>query len=426
MDKLENTESNLKNLTTLQRLIIICEEATPLQFEPLFIEYKNALKKEIDLEHKSFDESFDLLIQYIDFLRNHNIQKEKIVKYLLLRWDSMEEEGDEDVEGVLGDLSATMLCHQKNLKYLIDVLKDSINILSILDLHLRTRYGTGMVFSLVCERLLEAFHLSNLEDFQWDHLIDTADETLKGSLFDPHFISRESYSETQNNKDVKCYIEIKRKSLLNSIKCKKPEYACIKSTIDKEGIFILESEDYYMKIPSYNQGLSSDSETLLSLMKDTIEKNIVINSKEDQENIEKIAQLSISLKDNFIDENEEFPSERYYGVTNGIFDQDCCGKSGACSMFYCMCREDVDYDDTSYNETVNPFGWFNNVCEECGISIDKMRYALRFPVKDGGWVGCFCSFSCIKKSNIRPINKDDEFRINEIKRSIEKIGVFDF
>ena len=409
-------------MNNLQTLILSCEEATPLQFEPLFIEYKKALKKEIILEHKSFEESLDLLIKYIDFLRNNNIHNEKIVKYLLLRWDSMEEKGDEDVEGVLGDLSATMLCVQKNLNYLIDVLKNSINILSILDLHLRTRYGTGMVFSLVCERLLEAFRLSNLEDFQWDHLIDTADETLKGSLFDPHFISRESYSETQNNKDVKRYIEHKRKTLLNEFKCKKPEYASIKTIIDKEGKDVIESEEIYKKISSE----SLDSEKLLSLMKDTIENNVIIKSKEDQEIIEKIAQLSISFKDNLLNESEQFPNERYYGINNGIFNQDCCGKKGSCAMFYCMCREDIDYEDTSYNEAVNPFGWFNNICEECGIGIEKMRYALRFPVKDGGWTGCFCSFTCMKKSNIRPIEKDDQFRIQEIKSFIEKIGVFDY
>lgn len=413
--------NNLDN--SIKSFIIKCEEATPLQFGPLFIEYKNALKKEIDLEDKPFHESLDLLINYIDFLYKNKIQNEKVVKFLLLRWDSMEEEGDEDIEGVLGDLAATMVCHQKYLNYLIDVLKDSINILSILDLHLRTRYGTGMVFSLVCERLLEAFHLSNLEDFQWDHLIDTADETLKGSLFDPHFISRESYSETQNNKDVKRYIEYKRKKLMNVVKCKKPEYVSIKSITNKDGNLITESEELYTLVNVKQE--SSTSETLLSLMKDTIEKNVLIKSKEDQETLEKIAQLSVSLKDNFIDEHDDFPNERYYGVTNGIFDQDCCGKVGPCAMFYCMCREDVDYEDTSYSEAVNPFEWFNGVCEECGVSIEKMRYALRFPVKNGGWIGCFCSFPCMKKSNIRPINKDDEFRINEIKRSIEKIGVFD-
>jgi hypothetical protein len=409
-------------MNNLQTLILSCEEATPLQFEPLFIEYKNALKKEIILENKSFEESLDLLIKYIDFIRNNNIHNEKVVKYLLLRWDSMEEEGDEDVEGVLGDLAATMLCVQKNLKYLIDVLKNSVNILSILDLHLRTRYGTGMVFSLVCERLLEAFHLSNLEDFQWDHLIDTADETLQGSLFNPHFISRESYSETQNNKDVKRYIENKRKTLLNEVKCKKPDYISIKTITDKDGNSTTESEELYKGISIVED---QNSEKLLLLMKDVIENNVIIKSKEDQETIEKLAQLSVSLKDNFIDENEEFPSERYYGVFNGIFEQDCCGKKGPCAMFYCMCREDTDYEDTSYGESINPFGWFNNICEECGIGIEKLRYALRFPVKDGGWTGCFCSFACMKKSNIRPIDKDDEFRIQEIKRCIEKIGVFD-
>jgi hypothetical protein len=97
-----------------------------------------------------------------------------------------------------------------------------------------------MVFSLVCDRLLEAFHLENLEDFQWDHLEDTVEETLSASRYDPHFISREMYSETRNNKDVKRYIEYKRKKLLNCVKAKKPEWV-IEAKKD-------ESEEKYKKI----------------------------------------------------------------------------------------------------------------------------------------------------------------------------------
>lgn len=404
----------MDNFIELENSILLCENSTPLQFENRFLKFKNILDKEINLENKHFHHALQLLIKWITFYEKNKIYNPKLLIALLLKWDGSSASNEtEDVEGVIGDLAATMMCFQKNLNYIVDVLKDSINILSILDLHIRTRYGTGMVFSLVCDRLLEAFHLENLEDFQWDHLEDTVEETLSASRYDPHFISREMYSETRNNKDVKRYIDYKRKKLLNNIKAKKPEWI-----IDpKEN----ETEEKYKKILE-----SLNSEKILSHLKEAIDSHVKIDTLDNEQNqqLENLTSMAISLKENILNQNEDFPPERYYGPSNEIFGQDCCGMKGPCRMFYCVCRNDEDYEDTSYlHVELNPQSWFHGTCEECGIGIEKFRYAIRYPVKDGGWIGCFCSFDCLYKSNIRPIYNNEDLLIQEVKEMVEGYGV---
>jgi hypothetical protein len=413
---MENSKFNsFENLTDLSHSILSCENSTPLRFEDNFKVFQTHLENEINLEDKPFHEALQLLLKWITFFEEQKISNPTLLIALLSKWDCGS--SDSDIEGVIGDLAATMMCFQKNLTYVVETLKDSINILSILDLHIRTRYGTGMVFSLVCDRLLEAFHLDNLEDFQWDHLEDTVEETLRASRYDPHFISRELYSETQNNKDVKRYIEYKRKKLLGVIKAKKPSW--IRDPKEDENEILYKT---------YTYDNSLNSEKILFQLKEAIEKNVKTEglSEEQLKEMERMTSLSVSLKENLLNEHEQFPPERYYGPSNEIFEQECCGLKGPCRMFYCVCRNESDYDDTSYTNEISPQNWFIGSCEECGIGIEKYRYAVRFPVKNGGWIGCFCGFECMKKSNIRPIDREAEICIKEIKESIQKIGIVDF
>ena len=65
---------------------------------------------------------------------------------------------------------------------------------------------------------------------------------------------------------------------------------------------------------------------------------------------------------------------------------------GGPRMFHDTTRETVDTDQVRLNE------WFTGNCEECFKKIISYRYAVRRPLMRGGWVGCFCSFDCVKKS----------------------------
>jgi len=42
--------------------------------------------------------------------------------------------------------------------------------------------------------------------------------------------------------------------------------------------------------------------------------------------------------------------------------------------------------------------WFTGNCDECWYKIKKLRYAVRKPMQEGGWVGQFCSWDCVRKN----------------------------
>lgn len=53
--------------------------------------------------------------------------------------------------------------------------------------------------------------------------------------------------------------------------------------------------------------------------------------------------------------------------------------------------------DWDFDEDDNKVSWFRGNCDQCGLKIRKKCFALRKPVKEGGWSNCFCSFPCLKK-----------------------------
>jgi len=393
-------------MNELKDSIKCCEDATPLVFEQCFIDYQNLLNEKIKLEGKIFSEVLDLLLYWVQFFRENKISNPKILLTLLKKWD----ESDEEAEGVIGDLAATLACSQENLTYICDTLQDTIQILSILDLHIRTRYGTGMIFSFVVERLLKAFHLENLEDFQWEHLEDTVQETLQGFEYDPSFLSRQKYSVTRDNKDVIAYIQSKKKEQ------NQKEYAPIPKWVSlKDG----ETEEFYLKSDLGN--IDKEKEKMVVDLKEIFTKHVNCSEKVPDEVIDMLK----SLEDKVTDEDKHFPVKRYYGPVNEIIGRECSGVNGPCRMFYCVCREEKEDEDISYLDNVNPFEWFTGSCEECERKIRKLRYAVRFPVKGGGWAGCFCSFTCMKKSEIREIEEEDEHRMECIRQILLENGIFD-
>jgi hypothetical protein len=279
-----------------------------------------------------------------------------------------------------------------------------------------------MIFSLVAERLLQANNKETLEDYEWEHLMETVEEVKQCFQYDPSFLSRQSYSMTRDNKDVIRYIESKQKALNHSIVARKPKWVSLKKD---------ESEEIY-KDRDLGK-VSEDDETLLHEIKDFLDKNT--NFKQEikeagdiaETNPEEIAKVMLALKDNALsDEKEKFPIERFYGPANTILGKECCSLNGPCRMFYCVCREFDDDDDyESAASPSDPQEWFIGKCEECEKKIEKFRHSIRFPVDGGGWIGCFCSFECLHKSRIRPIYDDDDLRIKEIYKILNSKGISD-
>jgi hypothetical protein len=87
---------------------------------------------------------------------------------------------------------------------------------------------------------------------------------------------------------------------------------------------------------------------------------------------------------------------KIYGPSNVDVDADLtdtsdpCSRHGGSRMFVCECYTIPD-DDGSVN-------WFSGSCDECLKRIYRKCWAIRKPMIGGDWMGCFCSFDCIRDS----------------------------
>lgn len=90
---------------------------------------------------------------------------------------------------------------------------------------------------------------------------------------------------------------------------------------------------------------------------------------------------------------------KVYGPSNTLFNvnlngENICSTIG-CRMLTCNeFHEDDDIYDEDYFE--NTQDWFTGSCEYCLNTIEHRHYACRFPPKNGGWLGCYCSWDCVR------------------------------
>jgi hypothetical protein len=125
------------------------------------------------------------------------------------------------------------------------------------------------------------------------------------------------------------------------------------------------------------------------------------------------------LEDNIFDtfeEHEEIIS-RIWGPKNKIKELDCIGKEGKdCRMFYCLCRETDEYD-------IEATDWFTGKCLQCFSIISNISFAVRLPLENGGFKGCYCCLECIENGNL--LNEKERENLQKLKDSLEKFGVMD-
>lgn len=97
-----------------------------------------------------------------------------------------------------------------------------------------------------------------------------------------------------------------------------------------------------------------------------------------------------------------FPIDKVGDVRN-------CSIYGGCRMLLCKCYadtlsiadEDTDLGDIEAEATgkrnfSTERDWFTGKCDKCGQIIRHKSWAVRKPVGNGGWKGCFCEWSCVK------------------------------
>jgi hypothetical protein len=120
--------------------------------------------------------------------------------------------------------------------------------------------------------------------------------------------------------------------------------------------------------------------------------------------------------------------DRVWGPENRIEDKDCCSGpdgEGPCRMLQCECLECDDDEDNMYDPSEG-LTWFKGECDYCEKKILDLSHALRFPVNEGGWKGCYCSFECLEDDSILEISdKKKHILMNLMKIKIEKFGIMD-
>jgi hypothetical protein len=117
---------------------------------------------------------------------------------------------------------------------------------------------------------------------------------------------------------------------------------------------------------------------------------------------------------------------RLFGPANPLVNQDLTrpGKSnmyGGCRMFLC---DVFDYDEEDHYVK----DWFDGVCGICHLRIPHHWYAVRKPRDHGGWIGCYCSWECVRNSILEYEEEPDLLAhelINIFEREIYDKGIQD-
>lgn len=124
-----------------------------------------------------------------------------------------------------------------------------------------------------------------------------------------------------------------------------------------------------------------------------------------------------SISDTLSDNDAFVKSFRVWGPENRYMDRDCPSNpdmKGPCRMFTCMCREDEDSNE-----------WFTGRCDVTNKRIKNISHAIRYPVKGGGWKGCFSSFKAMLEDPPYQMNGEDHVRVKQLRLNLSNYGVMD-
>ena len=54
-----------------------------------------------------------------------------------------------------------------------------------------------------------------------------------------------------------------------------------------------------------------------------------------------------------------------------------------------------DYDESGH-VLDDDDEWYVGYCQQCNLKLRARHHALRMPIEGGGWMGCYCSFKCVR------------------------------
>jgi len=87
--------------------------------------------------------------------------------------------------------------------------------------------------------------------------------------------------------------------------------------------------------------------------------------------------------------------------------------------------ETRDFEEGEYHY------WFTGECEHCGRPILKACYAVRLPMPSGSWMGCYCSFVCLRDMLSKSVLFDEPMKktlnrfVDATEKVILEVGILD-
>jgi hypothetical protein len=144
---------------------------------------------------------------------------------------------------------------------------------------------------------------------------------------------------------------------------------------------------------------------------------------------EELSYILSMERSNLVDDYDQIEGPENNMVFDGIV-KPCLGRPSyrrkeGCRMLTCICVAE-DTDDEEDSELLK-MSWFTSKCEKCNVLIEHFSHALRLPLNNGGWVGCFCSENCaveIANKEIKNVQGMVEYtKFNQIMANIKFKGI---
>ena len=142
-----------------------------------------------------------------------------------------------------------------------------------------------------------------------------------------------------------------------------------------------------------------------------------------------LARYQLNFDDNVF--KQLGPSNVQMGENLLIDDQ--CHEYGGCRMLICVEYEpqylnddsvdsfEEDYQTNAFDKTE----WFTGACDVCLNKIKYAHYAVRLPLWRGGWLGCYCSWDCVRSTLNLPNEIVTAELIDVYEQQLQTIGIQD-
>jgi hypothetical protein len=394
----------------IQRLIISNSQDDEL---PDVLDSLNLGKLDNDLCDDFLNKLFRLCFTY-----NANVSLIKIYKY----WETNLYPGYSEISFC----TFLFLMRQLNsdiLKYVLTSLAETGEhytlIEIVMELHILSRdievfqnINDG-IYQLACDRLVDIFGRPNISTIEYIY-----NETLgPNRAINVYFaMLMRKYG---NFRDIPSYIINKDELLLKESDTPIPEVILPDvSEFDDTKIISVLLDKYNIDISSKTgvDVIGEDKEMVLNTFREELKEKIKVLKSEDKLKLIDDYIITQSL----LKLNENVDLYQLLGPVAPVSNANVIDMEYGGDRMFISSR--FTYDSENENETEE--NWFKGYCENCNYRIRRKYHAVRIPLQNGGWLGCFCSWYCAEQ-NLEEGDTIGEGLIALHEQKIEKIGIID-